>query len=687
MLEVCNVSGRAFLGDAAMGRRLCLVGCAIPAPLHDVRCSGMVSLKQHVRGSGWLAHPAVVDAALQLGPATGDVFKEDNAEVTRVVAGMAVCLAINQISARGRLATSSRLALRAGDVPGVDMYGRTVQGLVWNMPRLVARKPDASLAARGVSTAAAKHLDGAVIITGGLGALGALASAWLCGTSSQSDLWLLGRSGRASGETMAQPVHSVRQVTCAKADASAAEEAAHVLTSAGSGSQLLHGILHAGAVLDSKVMTNVNATTIRTEFAGKVYGAQHLLSGCMTSPLAVLHLFSSLAAFSGTAGQASYASANGMLDAWAHAAQSQGAVGLSVQWGNWGGGGMATRSKGFADRMERMGLGIVRPSEGLRVMARLLHEVASSQCVWSSQQALFMCNIFHWGSILRDMPSLPFIFEEFAQQLPNAFKRNNSAPLASPSSLSSDWSMCSDNHGFGMTEVAGLSCTYPGTAAIGGVSGFWNAAIVGADLPTVVPHNRWPIERHYSPDVAVNKMYVRFAAFLPGVDTFDAALFRLSHGEASVMDPQCRVLLEHTHLSLTDASSRSRQPVPLDTGVYVGVMQLEFLQYCTNAGLAVGPNLITGNGMDFLVGRISYTFGLKGPCISTNTACSSSLVATHLAHTGLLEHEAAAAAACGVLMVLLPESMSGICLLQALSPAGRCKTFEASGDGYGRGEG
>ncbi|PSC74592.1 Polyketide synthase isoform A [Micractinium conductrix] len=117
-----------------------------------------------------------------------------------------------------RLATSSRLALRAGDIPGVDMYGHTLQGLVWNMPRLVVRKPDASLAARGVSTAAAKHLDGAVIITGGLGALGALASAWLCGTSSQSDLWLLGRSGRASGETLAQLVHSVRQVTCAKAD-------------------------------------------------------------------------------------------------------------------------------------------------------------------------------------------------------------------------------------------------------------------------------------------------------------------------------------------------------------------------------------------------------------------------------------------------------------------------------------
>ena len=35
-----------------------------------------------------------------------------------------------------------------------------------------------------------------------------------------------------------------------------------------------------------------------------------------------------------------------------------------------------------------------------------------------------------------------------------------------------------------------------------------------------------------------------------------------------------------------------------------------------------------------MVGRLSYTFGLTGPCMSTDTACSSSLVATHLAHKG-----------------------------------------------------
>lgn len=76
-----------------------------------------------------------------------------------------------------------------------------------------------------------------------------------------------------------------------------------------------------------------------------------------------------------------------------------------------------------------------------------------------------------------------------------------------------------------------------------------------------------------------------------------------------------------------------------------------------------------------------------GPCLSTHTACSSSLVATHLAHTGLLNGEAEFAASCGVFMVLLQDTMSGIAQLQALSPVGRCKTFDSSGDGYGRGEG
>ena len=37
--------------------------------------------------------------------------------------------------------------------------------------------------------------------------------------------------------------------------------------------------------------------------------------------------------------------------------------------------------------------------------------------------------------------------------------------------------------------------------------------------------------------------------------------------------------------------------------------------------------------------------------------------------------------------MLAPATTARICLLQALSQVGRCRSFDATGDGYGRGEG
>ncbi len=82
-------------------------------------------------------------------------------------------------------------------------------------------------------------------------------------------------------------------------------------------------------------------------------------------------------------------------------------------------------------------------------------------------------------------------------------------------------------------------------------------------------------------------------------------------------------------------------------------------------GVQVTPNVSTGNGMDFLIGRVSYTFGLTGPCVSTHTACSSSLVSTHLAVHGLAALDCKAAVTAGVFLILLDGTMAGICQLQA----------------------
>lgn len=104
-------------------------------------------------------------------------------------------------------------------------------------------------------------------------------------------------------------------------------------------------------------------------------------------------------------------------------------------------------------------------------------------------------------------------------------------------------------------------------------------------------------------------------------------------------------------------------------------------------GMTGGAYTVTGNGLAFLAGRVSYTFGLTGPCVPTNTACSSSLVAAHLASTSISHGDCHMATASGVNAILVPEAgFAAVTQVRALAVDGRCKSFGAEGDGYGRGE-
>ena len=94
-----------------------------------------------------------------------------------------------------------------------------------------------------------------------------------------------------------------------------------------------------------------------------------------------------------------------------------------------------------------------------------------------------------------------------------------------------------------------------------------------------------------------------------------------------------------------------------------------------------------GTAFSVAAGRLSYFLGLKGPSIALDTACSSSLVAVHLACQGLRNREFDLALAGGVNLILSPTTMVAECKAMMLSPDGLCKTFDASADGYGRGEG
>ena len=123
--------------------------------------------------------------------------------------------------------------------------------------------------------------------------------------------------------------------------------------------------------------------------------------------------------------------------------------------------------------------------------------------------------------------------------------------------------------------------------------------------------------------------------------------------------------------------------------MFVGISSDDYAQAHRHSGrleLIDGYSL-TGTCLAPAAGRMSYTFGFEGPSMAIDTACSSSLVAVHLACQSLRSGETDVALAAGVNLILSPVFHIASSKLGTISADGLCKTFDASADGYGRGEG
>ena len=234
--------------------------------------------------------------------------------------------------------------------------------------------------------------------------------------------------------------------------------------------------------------------------------------------------------------------------------------------------------------------------------------------------------------------------------------------------------------------IIGMACRFPGGADT--PDAFWKLLEEGRDAITTIPTTRWDFERYYHPEPGTpGKMYARHGSFLPQVDTFDAAFFGISPREASAMDPQQRMLLELSWEALEraaiapDALSGSR------TGVFVGLSSNDYGREVLRAAEDVDAHTGTGNSTSVAAGRLAFQLGLHGPCLSVDTACSSSLVAAHLACQSLRSGECDLALAGGASLILAPDTSIYFCQVRALSPDGRSCAFDASSNGYVRGEG
>jgi len=236
--------------------------------------------------------------------------------------------------------------------------------------------------------------------------------------------------------------------------------------------------------------------------------------------------------------------------------------------------------------------------------------------------------------------------------------------------------------------IIGLSCRFPGGANT--PETYWDLLLQGFDAISDIPPDRWDINAYYDADLdKPGKMYTRKGAFLEGsIQAFDANFFGITPREAEMMDPQQRLLLEVTWEAFERAGYTPTMWRNSKTGVFVGVSTHDYGDLLAGSGVDnMNAYFGTGNAPSAAVGRLSYVFGLLGPNMAIDTACSSSLLATHLACQSLQRGESEMAIAGGVNLILSPATSVYFCKRHLLSVDGHCKTFDATADGYVRGEG
>ncbi|MEK6249269.1 MAG: AMP-binding protein, partial [Planctomycetales bacterium] len=235
--------------------------------------------------------------------------------------------------------------------------------------------------------------------------------------------------------------------------------------------------------------------------------------------------------------------------------------------------------------------------------------------------------------------------------------------------------------------IVGIGCRFPGADD---PHAFWQLLKNGVDAISEVPSDRWDVDRYYDPDPeSPGKMYTRRGGFLEQVDQFDPQFFSIAPREAISIDPQHRLLMEVAWETLEDAGQAPDRLERGRTGVFVGISNCDYarLSVRQNDLSSIDTYTATGTSLSIAAGRLAFFLGLRGPCLAIDTACSSSLVAVHMAVESLRNGECSSALAGGVNLILEPSASIALSQVRALSPDGRCKTFDDAADGYVRGEG
>ncbi len=253
----------------------------------------------------------------------------------------------------------------------------------------------------------------------------------------------------------------------------------------------------------------------------------------------------------------------------------------------------------------------------------------------------------------------------------------SSAASISPVELSSD-----------VTDVAivGYACRVPG--GNDSPAQLWEFLMSKGDASGTIPEMRWaPYKARQPGNAQILQNTTSRGYFLDKMEYFDASFFGVSPMEAEQIDPQQRIAVEVAWEALEQAGIPPQSLSGSDTAVFMGVNSDDYSRLLLEDLPNVEAWMGVGTAFCGVPNRISYLLDLQGPSCAIDGACASSLVAIHHGRQALIMKETSLVIAGGVNALLGPGLTRVLDKAGAISADGRCRSFDDSAAGYGRGEG
>ena len=283
--------------------------------------------------------------------------------------------------------------------------------------------------------------DASYLITGGLAALGLQVAEWLVQKGTKH-LVLVGRkaSKEATQIQLSQLQAQGAEITVAQTDVSKSDEVAQLFKKIKDDLPPLRGLIHAAGVLDDGVLLQQNWERFTQVMSPKVSGAWNLHLYSQDLLLDFFVCFSSVASLLGSPGQGNYAAANSFLDALANYRQNLGLPSLTINWGPWGGAGMASE---LGDRFASQGMNLINPEDGLQVFEQLLQQdfaqVGVMSINWTqfppvlpnSRNLSMIADLVKGNKSRQSTPEISKPDREFIQKLKQAQESDHYSLLAS----------------------------------------------------------------------------------------------------------------------------------------------------------------------------------------------------------------------------------------------------------------